>query len=235
MDFLAHTVVAAAVEQLVNGSTTHLILVTPYFKPWDRIAKAILGAKARGVKVTLLLRGGPDQPKQEANAKPFVAAGCMVVYLDRLHAKIYISDREAILTSMNLYEDSAVNSYEAAVRFGKEADEPHYKSVATQMAVLLRQAEQDAKVAALKAPPATATSEEATVRLNRLKYGTGHCIRCAATIPNNVGHPLCATCFASWSRFSNADYEESYCHGCGAEKSTSFAKPLCKKCWQARA
>lgn len=150
MDIIGSASVSTTVEQLVEGAQKQLVLVTPYFKPWDRIGRAIKAAKTRGVVVLLLLRGGEDRAKQEAHARDFLTIGVHVGFLSRLHAKIYMTESEVIVTSMNLYDDSALNSWEVAIRFRADVDEAAYKEVKARIAELGKRADEEAQVAALE-------------------------------------------------------------------------------------
>lgn len=242
---LGTTETPSAIENLINQAKTHLYLVTPYFKPSERVGKAILTAKVvRKANVVMILRGGDDRAKQAANAKPFVEAGVVVAYLSRLHAKLYVNEEEAILTSMNLYEESATNSYEVGVRYPKATSLEAFQAIVGQIQELAHRADEETQLAqASRAATAPASRTPATLRAPapapkaRLARAApaGHCIRCDVAVPLDVERPFCATCFATWSRFANVDYEEGTCHACGKDAKVTAGKPLCKSCWRASA
>lgn len=242
---LGTTETPSAVENLITQANEMLCLVTPYFKPSDRVGTAILAAKvARKVTVIMLLRGGEDQPKQAANAKRYADAGVQVGYLPRLHAKIYLNEHEAILTSMNLYEDSATNSYEVGVRYPKDTSPEAYQAIIQQVQTLAQRAGEEARMAReipgtgpapAKGAAAARSALAASGRRPARAAHAGHCIRCDEAIPLNADKPFCPECFASWARFANVDYEEAFCHACGKEGKITAAKPLCKSCWRASA
>lgn len=244
MEIIGTSSVSNAVEGLIGNARQQLILVTPYFKPWDRVGKEIKSAKVRGVNVLMLLRGGDDRSKQEEKAREFNALGVKVGYLSRLHAKIYVSESEAIVTSMNLYEESALNSWEVAIRFRKDVDLDAYKEVMSQVIELCRRCDAEAKVAALEKPkvdltpnptrrPASVVTASGLVKARA--NSQGFCIRCATAVALNADRPLCNSCYKAWAKYENPDYEEKHCHACGSPKATSVAKPLCRPCWQASA
>lgn len=244
MEILGNSVVGGAVETLIDRTQKALFIVTPYFKPWDRVARGIKVARSRNAEVVILLRGGEDRAKSAAAAADFIPHGVKFGYLSRLHAKVYINEAEAILTSMNLYADSAQNSYEVAVRYTKAEDEEAYKQVAGQVMDLIRRASEEAKVAAVEraasvAPKAAPVASIAAVHAARSAAvapkpaAPGHCIRCNKALPFNPEKPLCPDCYKSWAKFSNPDYEEERCHRCGKATKASAAKPLCRPCWSA--
>ena len=240
MEILGVSSVSSAVESLVDRSQKFLFIVTPYFKPWDRVARAIKGARTRGAAVVVLLRGGEDRAKSEDRIREFLPHGVVVTYLSRLHAKIYATESEVIVTSMNLYDSSALDSFEVAVRFSKEVDGDAYGQVLLQVLELVGTAAAERKVestegraeahpvdAMLLGKPAAPAVARSSAR--------GHCIRCGSPIALNPEKPLCADCFKSWARFSNPEYPEEHCHRCGKAAKTSVAKPLCRPCWSATA
>lgn len=273
MEVLSGTEISREVLLLIEGAREYLVLVSPYFDPWDRLATEIKRAKTRpGLKVRLLLRGGEDRDKQEAKARDLQAYGVDVAYLNRLHAKVYISDSQAIVTSMNLLKSSAIDSWEIALRADRVRDATTYSDILKHTGALLQRAKDETLIAVqpqlasgieafasmlVSSPPAwpTAPAEAAAARpvaaprarsaagtpapkrgpaaATKQKITVGHCIRCAATIGFDAGHPYCAACLKSWSRYKNPDYEEKHCHGCGKPKVTTMAKPLCKPCWDA--
>lgn len=244
MDILGNAV-STAVEDLVNGAKVLLVIVTPYFDPWDRVGRGIKAAKTRNVRVSMLLRGGKGRGEREAASREYLDLGIGVKFLNRLHAKVYINESELIVTSLNLLKTSALDSFEVGVRFRRVGDEAQYNEVVAQVAQLIARADQDVKVAAMEQARAPGSVTRAILGLvdgtaapsakGAGRSKRGHCVRCSADIALNPERPFCADCYKAWSKYSNADYAESHCHGCGKERSTTAAKPLCKSCWQASA
>lgn len=245
MDVLSSTDISREVLALIEGAQQVLILVSPYFDPWERLTTEIKRAANRpGAKVVLLLRGGDDRAKQEEKARDLVSAGVKVIFLSRLHAKVYISESQAIVTSMNLLKSSALDSWELAIRAHARQDAALFNEIVKHTKGLLDRAKDEQEIAAKsKTASATATlSEMAEVARHagsrpvvpRARAKTGHCIRCGVGVVFNPERPLCGDCFKAWAKYENPDYKESHCHGCGKERSTTFARPLCKPCWDAQ-
>ncbi len=255
MEVLSGTEISSQVIALIEGARKILVLVTPYFDPWGRLSTAIKAARTQhGVKVRLLLRGGEDRAKQEEKAKELISFGVEVTFLERLHAKVYVSESQAIVTSMNLLKSSAIDSWEIAMRADAKTDATVYNDIVRHVVELIKRAQADshisahAQVATAHKAITAALSETTTARapsappkaapaLKKLRQvaPTGHCIRCGEDIAFDPDHPFCATCLKSWSRYKNPDYEEAHCHACGKDKKTSMAKPLCRPCWEANA
>lgn len=245
MEVIGGTDISGEVLRLIDGAQKVVILVSPYFDPWARLDTAIRSALGRpGMKVVLVLRGGVDRAKQEEKAQDLRRAGVLVTFLDKLHAKAYVSESQAILTSMNLLQSSALNSWELAVRVTRGPEPGEYEQVLEEVRALLRRADQERELEAkgllAKAPapkpglnPFDAALMAPLKKQAPAKSRVGSCIRCGDGIPFNPERPLCGDCYASWAKFANADYKENHCHACGKERSTTFAKPLCRGCWEA--
>ncbi|WP_426754781.1 phospholipase D-like domain-containing protein [Myxococcus sp. Y35] len=120
--FIPHDQISTAVQDLIKEADRELILVTPYFKPWNHLQTAIRTRLKARIPVTLIIRADEIQ-KTAPYLQPFADEGARVLSLDRLHAKLYMSEKQAVLTSMNLLETSALNSWECALRI-KESDSP---------------------------------------------------------------------------------------------------------------
>ncbi len=147
MDVLSSTDISREVLALIEGAKQVLILVSPYFDPWDRLATEIKRAANRpGIKVVLLLRGGEDRAKQEEKSRDIAAAGVRVAFLARLHAKVYISESQAIVTSMNLLKSSALDSWELAIRAHAKLDTAQFNDIVAHTKGLMERAKDEQEI-----------------------------------------------------------------------------------------
>ncbi len=144
MEVISGTEISGQVVKLIESAREHLVLVSPYFDPWERLDTAIRGAYSHhGVKVRLLVRGGKDRDAQESKSRSLRTFGVEVAFLTKLHAKIYVSESQAIVTSLNLLESSALNSWEIAMRLDAVRDAKAYAEVVAATTDLLKRAEQE--------------------------------------------------------------------------------------------
>ncbi|WP_158501861.1 phosphatidylserine/phosphatidylglycerophosphate/cardiolipin synthase family protein [Vitiosangium sp. GDMCC 1.1324] len=133
--FLPSEQISAGVLSLIKSAEQRLVLVTPYLKPWNHLRDAILDKAREGLEVSLIVRAD-ELEKAEPFLRLFAEAGVVVLALERLHAKLYLSDSEAIHTSMNLLETSALNSWESAISISAKDAPDFYKEFSEQVRTL---------------------------------------------------------------------------------------------------
>lgn len=241
--------------RLINEAERRIVLVSPYvrFDKLRTLVRHIQGALKRNVKVSLFVRekdfstGKEDVLASEALSQ-LRQDKLEVQELKDLHAKIYISEKHALLTSLNLLESSFNNSIEIGTWI--PAGTPEYEAVAM---FLKREIEPSAtKVTALAtlpvsvpAPPTKPPEPSAPKRTQRtasnqapprsediIAFDEGSCIRCGDDLDFNMSKPLCRDCYGVWKQYADEDYPEKFCHGCGEPKRTSVARPLCHPCFK---
>lgn len=245
MNVLSGTDISHEVLALIEGAKQVLILISPYFDPWDRLTTEIKRAVLRpNLKIVMLLRGGDDRAKQEEKARDLVQHGVKVGYLTRLHAKVYISESQAIVTSMNLLKSSALDSWEIAMRAHAKEDAQQFQEILQHATALIQRASDEKAIAARAASTSVAAPSAGSSPANtkatkpaaaqQPSATRGSCIRCGTGIPFKVERPLCPECYKAWARYENPDFKEKHCHCCGEGRSTTFARPLCKACWDAQ-
>lgn len=229
MKVLSASKVVLAFDEIVEGARRKIVIVTPYFDPWPHLAQTLLQKLDGGVSIEMLLRGGDDRAKGAAAAEPFVERGARVQFLDRLHAKLYLTEQHALLTSMNLIRASR-DSWEVGTLYDATGDAASYREIADIAKRLFNTVELPT-TSERAAPRAAAVPKRAGTRRAPAREADGHCIRCSEPVDANPDKPFCRSCFASWAEYENPDYEENFCHLCGREWSSSVAKPLCRSCW----
>ena len=105
--------------------------------------------------------------------------GIKLLFHKDLHAKCYFNEKEAIITSMNLYMFSQQNNVEMGIYISKEKDEELYKQVATEVDRIKRGSEhrtisvqkvENQKIETPKEQPVAKTAETAKTRPFDGKY-----------------------------------------------------------------
>jgi phosphatidylserine/phosphatidylglycerophosphate/cardiolipin synthase-like enzyme len=118
--FLTTTSLNYFLEELVKKTTKNLILISPYLKINDRL-KELLQVKADGSIKIRIVYG--KQELAEAEFDWLMSQKHIEVYFCKnLHAKCYMNDANAIISSLNLYAFSQINNNEMGVLLTRSAD-----------------------------------------------------------------------------------------------------------------
>ena len=214
-----------ALIRIIKDAKKRIVIISPYLQINDLIKEEIRYKvdTSRDIEVWLIYREDKLRPndREWLDSMPSIKRGLS----RKLHAKCYMNEKEAILTSMNLYEYSQSNNYEMGILVSSSFlgnDNDAYKEIH----------EESLKLALMSGIIQGTTEKEAAAVLQAPEKG--YCIRCKADLPVNPTQldPYCRRCKAIWNRFKNEKYEENHCHTCGNEHTTTKAKPLCPACYR---
>lgn len=155
-------------------------------------------------------------------------------FCKNLHAKCFLNESEALITSMNLYEFSQVNNEEMGVVVSKETDPTLYAAVYEEAMRLIRVSDEIRvtveKVAKKETPPTDRVPTRSRSKVSAPQKGV--CIRCNAEIAANPSRPYCNDCYRIWQQYENTDYKEKHCHICGVANESTLNKPTCYTCYR---
>lgn len=229
--FLTTTGISHYLEKLIHKANKKLILISPFVKINVRF-KQLLEDKKRMKMDINVVYGKDDLHTDEKNwfkSMPFIRTS----FLKDLHAKCYLNENEAIITSMNLYEFSEVHNHEMGIHIDKEEDAEIYKAVLEEANKLIRISRDEIGILVEKTEKTKKLETEIPIssKSHNLSNG-GYCIRCRADLKLNTEKPLCLKCYKAWEKYSNPDYEEKFCHSCGKEGKTTIEKPFCYNCFK---
>ncbi len=248
-EFLTTTGVSHRLEGIINNAKQRLYLISPYLQTNPRLREIIVRrAQSKSIDIRVICRNEDLRPDE----KTWLASVPSIKIIGRasLHAKCYMNEREALLTSMNLYQYSQVNNDEMGILVSKEKDGELYDKICDYVTRILDPSEDfhvaPAKVGATKknkgdsraegaqkeSPAPVAKSPKRPAKTPELPAAV-FCIRCNVEVEITYPvMPYCRRCYASWRRYKNEDYEEKYCHTCGKEHTASMSKPLCRACYR---
>ena len=216
--FLNTEEISSELSRIIDSGDGRLLLISPYLRLNRRLREALelQDRKKRDIRIVY---GKSDLHPEESEW--LASTRIRTSFREHLHAKCYMNESRALITSMNLYEFSQQNNDEMGILLDNGDDAELYGAVK-------REAERILEL-----------SEELEHRVTRVEDGqvgtlpeAGYCLRCAKEVPCALERPYCDTHYRSWARFKNEDYEESHCHTCKAVHKTSMAKPLCLKCYR---
>ncbi|MCQ3805021.1 MAG: topoisomerase DNA-binding C4 zinc finger domain-containing protein [Acidimicrobiia bacterium] len=111
--FLTTAGVNYHLEELIKQSNERLVLISPYLRLSTRI-RDLLEDKNR-MKIDIRVVYGKSELRPDENKWLESMTSIRTSYCANLHAKCYMSERAALVTSMNLYEFSQQNNHEMGV------------------------------------------------------------------------------------------------------------------------
>lgn len=229
--FLTTTGVSYELEELIRGAEERLVLISPFLRVNQRI-RDLLADKDR-LKIDTRVVYGKSELSPEQFEWLSSTPSIRTSYCANLHAKCYLSEKKALLTSMNLYEFSQVNNIEMGVLVDRD-DESLYAAIYAETQTILRGSEEH-HLGVSNGPghrPSAKNPRQSTFRKQKApKKQHGFCIRCRGRIPADPLRPYCTDCFKSWARCKNKTYKEKHCHLCGDAQTTTFQQPACRPCF----
>lgn len=101
--------VSGEILNLLDEAKEKVIIVSPYckFDKWYKLVKKLKDLKERNIEVEFYIRDNePDSYKQVLDI------GITPICIPNLHAKLYLNEKNGIVTSMNLLLSSEINSLE---------------------------------------------------------------------------------------------------------------------------
>ena len=233
--FLNTTGISFQLEEIIKSAQDRLWLISPFLKVNQRI-KQLLEDTNR-LKIDSRVIYGKNELQPEENIWLESMSSIRTMFCRDLHAKCYLNEEQALLTSMNLYEYSQVNNYEMGILVTRTVEPELYEDMYQECRRILR-ASEEIRVTVARVPTSEVDKGTATPRASRAratpqvgKPTNGFCIRCKADLKADPSKPYCQACHQVWNRFKNQDYEEKHCHTCGTDHKTSLRKPLCAACY----
>lgn len=218
-EFLTTAGVSQALEEIVKSAEDRLVLISPYLD-FNKHIKELIEDKNR-LKIDVRIIYGKRELYPEVKAWLASMDFVRTSFYEDLHAKCYLNENKALLTSMNLYEFSQVNNYEMGILVSKGNDRDLYNAIFEESKQIVRVSKEN------KENPVTTTSGSVAQGPKE-----GFCIRCRAVVPTRPSRPYCNPCYARWARYNRDEYKEKHCHACGTKHQTSRRRPLCRDCFK---
>lgn len=229
--FLDTTGVSYHLQQIINQAQDTLILISPYLKINERLRQSLDDKDRMKIDIRIIYGKNELQPDQINWLKSlqFVRTS----FCKNLHAKCYLNESEAIITSMNLYEFSQVNNQEMGIYVTKADDPQLYDEIYNEARRLIRISDEvRLSVEKIAEPENTSVTKSSNKKTENGEKG--YCIRCKKEIALNPSAPYCVECYKSWKKYENYAYQEKHCHICGKDNASTINKPVCIDCYKQR-
>lgn len=138
--FLNTSATTYHLEEMIKSSSERLILISPYLRFNDRIRELLEDKNRLKIDVRIVYGKNELQPEEISWLKSldFVR----ISFCKNLHAKCYLNEKQAIVTSMNLYEFSQVNNNEMGILIERENDSHLYLETYQEAQRLIRVSEE---------------------------------------------------------------------------------------------
>jgi phosphatidylserine/phosphatidylglycerophosphate/cardiolipin synthase-like enzyme len=219
--FLDTTGVSNELAQIIKGAKERLVLISPYLQISDRFKEMLQDQDRLKLDIRIIYRENKLQPQENNWLKSLTFVRTSIC--KNLHAKCYLNEKEALITSMNFYEFSQMNNNEMGIVVYKSEDAQLYNEI-NEEANRLKRISEEIKV----------TVEKVVSKEELSKNGEGHCIRCGTNIKMDPKHPYCLTDYQKWKEFEDETYVEKkgFCHMCGKSHISSMEKPVCTDCYK---
>ncbi len=245
-EFLTTTGISYQLEEIIKSANDDLLIISPFLKLNERI-KELLEDKDR-MKINIRVIYGKNELQPEENNWLESMEFIRTSFCKNLHAKCYLNENKALLTSMNLYEFSQIHNLEMGILVSREKEPELYNKIREESKRIVRVSE-EIRVTVAKVEPVEDNKEDSGAeetqqneprpkknreapKLTLEKPSKGFCIRCKAALLANPAQPYCKRCYASWKRYENEEYEENHCHTCGSEYVATLRKPVCRACYK---
>ena len=138
--FLNTSAASFYLEEIIRSARDRLILISPLLKLNDRIKELLEDKNRLKVDVRIVYGKNELQP-EEINwlrGRAFIRTS----YCKHLHAKCYLNEQFCIVTSLNLYDFSLVNSNEMGILISRAEDAELFQSAAEEAQRILRISEE---------------------------------------------------------------------------------------------
>lgn len=235
VEFLDSDGIRNALSRILKRSNEFIYLISPYVNVSERYRAIIKDASDLGREIVLVYG---KKPMRKLESEWFQSIdGIEVRFSQDLHAKCYMSEKAAVITSMNLYEFSMSNNFEMGIVIHRDREPQVYDEILDEVRRIIRISELQ-KPAAKSKKVEKESEVEKTGKTEKTKpwnkNAHGYCIRCGTDIPIDRNRPYCSKCMKSWNRYKNPDYVEKngVCHVCGKHHESSMNDAVCKNCLQ---
>lgn len=245
--------IAATITKIIDESKEYCFIVTPYYYAWEHLTKSLTKAAEQKKKIVFFIREEKSYFEGgeyfDTGIKPLIEYGFDVVYVKNLHAKLYMNEREVLVTSMNAYNSSSQYNFEIGVTFANPdsfkrnfiygelmGSRPYYSIIEGRYFREEREKKEAEKKKEEEREQAEIKRKEEREKLLLERNSSvnierkGFCIRCGTVIPFDTTKPFCLDCYKTWASWGNYDWQERYCHVCGKEfNNISMRKPCCSQ------
>lgn len=121
MKFIKPSEISSKIMTLIEESDEYVVIVSPYVKisKWYKLLKKFDNLKSRNIPIEFIIR---DDSTNQLSFKELDSLGIKFKAIKDLHCKLYLNEKYAIVSSMNLLLSSEINSLELAYQTETEKE-----------------------------------------------------------------------------------------------------------------
>tara|TARA_R110002049_G_scaffold194568_1_gene363469 strand:- start:1786 stop:2607 length:822 start_codon:yes stop_codon:yes gene_type:complete len=240
------------IEAAIRNAQRYLFIISPYIDIGTGMQKALAEVSNDTIITVVYRKSGGSSHKSGINdaSRLFLRGLTNIefVVVEDLHAKIYMNEDVAIISTMNLTQSSNHN-FEIGVGIDRFLDIKMYTDTLDYIIYMLQSEKSDlAEERFENIKPALGFTLDIygkEIKINgniisKQDFKTlqencnvkhGYCIRCKSPeLDFNPLSPYCKSCFNIWLKYKNRDYEENCCHRCGRDGGSLIDATLCDSC-----
>lgn len=233
--------ITGEIIRVIDTAEARVALVSPFIDKVLHIEQAVDRAIKNEVVVTVFTRKEGTKLGGGNKAKSAIAwyrkKGIEVVGVPNLHAKFYINENEAVLTSMNLIKSSWANSLEVGIT----VDGRDHQKLSDYLLETIRPWSGTESSSPVKTKTKSRASDKgkskSRMAVSQKQADEGFCIRCGDPLTKaqvKSGKTMCRKDYVAWAKAGDEDFSEKFCTTCGEPHQTTFSKPQCWDCWKRR-
>ena len=115
------------ISHISEDARKHLVIICPYLKINEKLRRTIEVADRKGVNIFVIY--GKRELDEGTMTWLKGLRHSNIACIRDLHAKLYMNEEFAVISSMNLYEYSQVNNEELGVLYGRKEDRVEFKNI----------------------------------------------------------------------------------------------------------
>lgn len=123
------------ISHISEDARKHLVIICPYLKINEKLRRTIEVADRKGVSLFVIY--GKRELDEGTMTWLKGLRHSNIASIKDLHAKLYMNEEFAVISSMNLYEYSQVNNEELGVLCGRKEDRAEFKDITFQVMRLI--------------------------------------------------------------------------------------------------
>ena len=229
--FLKTNELSVEIENLISETKDRLYLISPYFAMSAIFKRTLQRLDQTNAQIYVICR---KEEKMTINPEDLEFLQKLrfknILCLEFLHAKCYMNEKTAIVTSLNLLDISQQRNWEMGFKIDKDADGPIYDKIKKYVDDILGESKplQYELKKIDKESSVTKKSEEK--KESKKSTNIGFCIHCGSQIEFNKKKPLCLKCYRILGNSYDRKSPERFCLACGKKSFQTFEKPICQTC-----